>query len=360
MRLTFVLFFIIQVCYGQYDHQPVFPNLEGAELQEALFNEFKPVTNLSLSQTRDTLYKNVFLHQDSVRCVYTTLAKYLDPQADPSSFLFEEGGSDDLNLEHIFPQGKGAGFGSAQVDMHHLAPTRVIVNSRRGNDPFVELDDNQVDVWYFKEEERTSRPNDNVVDEYSEDMNLGFEPKEDFKGNVARAYFYFYTMYRQQADAEDPAFFSSQVSTLCDWHELDPVDSLEWARTFKIAAHQDDKPNPFVLDCSLARLYCNAVSDGCRVVNVDDLIVNQSNLMLSPNPVEAGSELVLRHREDLGRAPLGQEMGQALIYDLQGRLVSEQHFDHDRLMKAPKERGHYKLVILVDGLIVYRNMVVVY
>jgi hypothetical protein len=46
-------------------------------------------------------------------------------------------------------------------------------------------------------------------------------------------------------------------TTLCDWHNYDPVDSLEWERTFAIAKYQDNKANPFVLDCSLAkRAYC--------------------------------------------------------------------------------------------------------
>ena len=236
-----------------------------------------------------------------------------------------------------------------------------MVNSRRGNDPYVELDDNEVDTWYFKEEERSSRPNSNVIDQYSEDRHLGFEPREDFKGNVARAYFYFYTMYKQQANAEDPEFFSSQVETLCDWHDLDPVDSLEWVRTYKIANYQDDKQNPFVLDCSLARLYCNSVSPACRIVNTKELTGFDSNLTLSPNPIEAGGRMGLSLGVDRGQGLLsGPDSGRAVIFDFQGRKVSEQILDGDFEIFAPGEVGYYQVFIFDRGVVVGRRSLVVY
>ncbi|MDV7400839.1 endonuclease, partial [Arthrospira platensis SPKY1] len=84
-----------------------------------------------------------------------------------------------------------------------------------------------------------------------------FEPREAVKGAIARAMFYFYTMYREEADAADPDFFRQQVQTLCQWHRQAPPDARELARTRAIARHQDGKPNPFVLDASLAeRAFC--------------------------------------------------------------------------------------------------------
>ncbi|MEY3053095.1 MAG: hypothetical protein RLY31_2880, partial [Bacteroidota bacterium] len=90
------------------------------------------------------------------------------------------------------------------------------------------------------------------------------EPREDHKGNVARAMFYFYTMYREQADDADPDFFDLQRETLCQWHYADPVDSLEHARSLMIAAYQDGLANPFVLDCTTAtRSYCSDNPQPC-------------------------------------------------------------------------------------------------
>jgi hypothetical protein len=68
---------------------------------------------------------------------------------------------------------------------------------------------------------------------------------------VARAQFYFFTVYRNEALAADPGFFEVQKSVLRAWHEADPADAAEYERTCAIAPHQDDKVNPFVIDPTL-------------------------------------------------------------------------------------------------------------
>ena len=141
--------------------------------------------------------------------------------------------------------------------MHHLYPTRIDVNSARGSDPFAESNDYQTDDWYRLDQIIHYIPSQ-YIDEYSEDENASyiFEPREDHKGNAARACFYFYTMYKEQADEADPDFFDIQKDVLFDWHHLDPVDELEIERTYEIAEYQEGKPNPFVIDTSLvARAY---------------------------------------------------------------------------------------------------------
>ena len=101
------------ICFGQYDFEPVFRNLEGEELKSAVKNSYTPQSVLTLTQARDTLYRRVYYHKDSVRCIYTGRAKFLDINEDPSQYLFESGGNLDLNLEHSYPRSKGAEFGNA-------------------------------------------------------------------------------------------------------------------------------------------------------------------------------------------------------------------------------------------------------
>jgi hypothetical protein len=146
----------------------------------------------------------------------------------------------------------GAANEPQRSDMHHLFPTKDNVNSSRGNDPFAEIPDANTDVWYRLTESRSSIPT-NYIDEYSEKENDSpqcFEPREDHKGNVARAMFYFYAIYQSVANED---FWNLQKATLLAWHYLDPVDLTEYNRTWKIAGYQDNKPNPFVLDSTLAR-----------------------------------------------------------------------------------------------------------
>lgn len=265
--LFLLLFFLCHVAnvLRAQGHQDIFPDLEGEALLDALQSNYKPVFTLGNSASKDTLYAVIYhLPGDSLRAVYTGYTIYLPQGQDPSQAAFALG----INLEHTYPKSQGAAGGQQESDMHHLFPTRVEVNADRGSLPFGESPDPQTTKWYYKDMEQNSIPF-NQIEAWSELLeNTLFEPREDHKGNVARAMFYFYTMYREAADQANDTYFESQREALCEWHYLDPVDSLEWARTFLIAQYQDDKPNPFVLDCTLAkRTYCEEFDWFCLTAN---------------------------------------------------------------------------------------------
>ena len=111
----------------------------------------------------------------------------------PIGTLIRNGSSSGINTEHTFPQSKGARNGNARSDMHHLFPARAGVNEARSNYPFGEIKDSRTDRWYYKAITKRSIPTVGI-DEYSESIRGLFEPREDHKGNVARAMFYFYTI----------------------------------------------------------------------------------------------------------------------------------------------------------------------
>ncbi len=225
----------------------IFPGLYGQELLDSLVANYKPAYVLNYDDARDTLFAVIDNHNDSLTGVYSGYTIYLDPNADPSTDAYYKG----INTEHTWPQSKGADTGNAKSDMHHLYPARDAVNSSRSNDPFAEIMDSNTDKWWRKDYYLTTIPAQ-LIDEYSEkdeDANR-FEPREDHKGNAARSVFYFYTMYRDQADS---LFFEIQKDVLYDWHRQEPADQAEIDRTWAIAAYQDNKPNPFVLDSSLVR-----------------------------------------------------------------------------------------------------------
>ncbi|MEL6393941.1 MAG: endonuclease [Bacteroidota bacterium] len=233
--------------------QIIFPDLSGEELAEALRDNFRPETVMTYGESRDTLWRNIDSQGDSLFCVYTGFGVELDPALDPTQDAFGKG----INAEHTYPRAFGADFGNPLADMHNLFPTRVQVNSDRGNLPFGNINDNQTDDWYFMDQEQSSPPlsNRNLYSERLQAMR--FEPREDHKGNVARAMFYFYTIYRPEADAADDDWIVPQLNSLCNWHLEDPVDQRELDRSTAIAFYQDGKENPFVLDCSLVRrAYC--------------------------------------------------------------------------------------------------------
>jgi hypothetical protein len=165
--------------------------------------------------------------------------------------------------------------------MHHLFPARANVNEARLNYPFAEVDDNRTRRWFIGNREQGNIPSVNI-DAYSELGDQEFEPREDHKGNVARAIFYFYTVYRSVADA---SFFSGQRETLCEWHYADPVDSSEWLINSRIASFQDGKRNPFILDCSLAeRSYCPDVVANCQTTLAHNM--GAEVIDIRPNPAD--------------------------------------------------------------------------
>ena len=266
---------------------PVFPNLEGEELEDAVVLAYKPATVLNYAMARDTMYGKIDNRGGKVTCIYTGHSIDLPENTDPSVFLFMNNSSDGINAEHVFPRSKGASedAGNAFSDLHHLFPTRSAVNSARSNFPFQEIPDSETTNWYYQDQNTGSFPTTNI-DLYSERINGAFEPAEMQKGNIARSMFYFYLMYQESADTADPDFFESQRETLCDWHLLDPVDENEWKRTHEIAEYQDGKPNPYVLDCSLAlRTFCSQLTTNCQEVSsvlTNELLVE--SLVVFPNP----------------------------------------------------------------------------
>lgn len=314
LLLSFAAFISLGSLAGQ-GHQPVFPELDGQDLLEALQDNFTPASVLPFSQSRDTLFGSIYQQGDSLRCVYTDWPVYMPPGQDPTQAAFQDGAG--LNTEHSWPRANGADLDPARADMHHLFPTRVDVNSDRGNLPFGDISDVLTDRWYYLNQELTSPPanNRNAYSEYRQ--NVAFEPREVFKGNIARALMYFYTIYRDEANDEAPNFFNQQRATLCQWHNQDPVDELEWDRTFQIAIHQDDKPNPFVLDCTLAaRLYCQELVGVNCITDVQTPEAEELVASFSPNPNSGRGVLSLEAVED----------GDLLIdyYDASGRLYQSE------------------------------------
>ena len=215
MRFSLTLFTVLFVAQlqAQFHRIPVLPSLSGQALLDQLVIDYKPLNVQSYSFARDVLYGSILADDNgTVRCVYTGLEITIPFGADPTDWNFMNGSNNGMNTEHTWPQSNGASIGNARADMHHLFPTRSPVNSARGSLPFGEVNDNSATSWYYLTTTQGNVPGSNI-DLYSELGNGFFEPREDHKGNVARAMFYFYTMYRAQADAADPNYFGLQQST---------------------------------------------------------------------------------------------------------------------------------------------------
>jgi len=249
MKNILSLFVFFSFSFGQ---TVIGEGLSGQELWDYITENYKTTTTLGYTNCRDVMYSEIDIKEgNQLTGVYSGYTITLDLSQDPSSNAYEQG----INCEHTFPQSMGSSGEPMKSDMHHLFPTKSNVNSSRGNDPFEEIPDEETHVWYRNEYSQSDIPIE-FTDEYAEKYNPPnqsderFEPREEQKGNTARAMFYFYAIY---TDVADDDFWEVQKETLMDWHYYDEADDIETERTWNIAEHQDGIPNPFVLDSTLAR-----------------------------------------------------------------------------------------------------------
>ena len=148
-----------------------------------------------------------------------------------------------INAEHIVPQ---SFFGSAEPmrsDIYILRPAHGSANSARSNYPYAEINDSQAQWYGVISNNYTSTGNQpSNSDNWSEGSGSTWEPRESKKGDVARAVFYFYTMYPNEGTSIAAC---GDLAMLYSWHLNDPPDAAEISRNTKINQVQGNK-NPYV------------------------------------------------------------------------------------------------------------------
>ncbi|OYE01228.1 endonuclease [Nostoc sp. 'Peltigera membranacea cyanobiont' 232] len=235
------------------DSAIILPQLSKVALVEELAKEYTPSKPLNYDRAKDEMFGIIDNQAGIVTDIYANYQIRLNGNGDPSQEADKLG----LNTEHVWPQSKGAENGNAKSDLHHLFPAREDINSERGNKPFDDIADTKTKKWYRNDTVQSTIPT-SAIDEFSESASAKFEPREKVKGDIARAVFYFYTIYRNQADKVDRNYFQNQRQTLCKWNQQDLPDITEIERSRAIAKFQGND-NPFVLDVTLAkRAYCDS------------------------------------------------------------------------------------------------------
>ena len=188
---------------------------------------------LGYNEARRQMYGYVDNFGGMISCVYTGFT--------------QEGGyvtyPNPINAEHIVPQ---SFFGSSEPmksDIYILKPCHGNANSSRSNYPYGEVSDSQAQWYGVENNTYTSQSNmPSNADEWSERSGNVWEPQEEFKGNIARAVFYFYTMYPSSVG---PISQIGSTETLYQWHLDDPADAVEISRNDKIESQQGNR-NPYV------------------------------------------------------------------------------------------------------------------
>ncbi len=152
------------------------------------------------------------------------------------------GEGDCFNREHTFPQSWYGSGTPMKSDFFHVYPTDGYVNGQRSNDPYGEVD---IPFWTST---NGSMSGPNVSPGYSGNV---FEPIDEYKGDLARNYFYMLTRYMDISGSwRSPMLSNGDLSgwatnLLLVWHQNDPVSTKELNRNNAVHDIQDNR-NPFI------------------------------------------------------------------------------------------------------------------
>ena len=228
-------------------------DLSGAELKTALYNKISGHSVISYSGLWNTYSTTDNFYNGKVWDIYSTNICGLTPY----DFAFgtnqcgnysKEG--DCYNREHSFPQ---SWFGSASPmvsDMFHIYPTDGKVNGERNNYPYGEVSS----ATYTSLQ--GGKLGANTFPGYS---GIVFEPIEEYKGDLARTYFYMATRYenliagwQNNGNANEilagnsfPVYDQWVIDLMVKWHNQDPVSLKEINRNNAIYGYQQNR-NPYI------------------------------------------------------------------------------------------------------------------
>ena len=205
----------------------------GEELAAALHTIISDQSKVSYSQVWDALTKT---DQDpdnpsNVILLYTGR----------SQAASDHGGNvGQWNREHVWAKSHG-GFGTSTgpgTDLHHLRPTDVQVNSKRGNKDF----------------DTGGQEVEGAPGNYTDGDS--FEPRDEVKGDIARMILYMDIRYDGDDGFPDlevndevdngSAPHIGRISVLKEWSDQDPPDAFEQHRNDVIYNDYQHNRNPFV------------------------------------------------------------------------------------------------------------------
>ncbi|WP_157208180.1 endonuclease [Mariniflexile maritimum] len=243
----------------------------GTALKTQLFNIINNNTNSSSTANygdlwtlyNETSFKDFYYDNDgTIVDLYTEIPTGTDtytftPITKQCGNYTSEG--DCYNREHVIPKSY---FGGSDVypmysDAHFVLPSDGYVNGKHNNYAY-----GVVGAATYTSSNGT-KLGSSLNSGYSAGFSgIVFEPIDEFKGDIARAYFYFATCYQNQLATFKSNFSASEVSVMFDgtsfpafdstflnilltWNNLDPVSQYEINKNNAVYAFQGNR-NPYI------------------------------------------------------------------------------------------------------------------
>ena len=247
--LLFSLYSFSQIPAGYYTTA----SGTGYTLKTQLYNIIKGHTDngyAGLYVTYQTSDRDYYYENDgTVLDMYSENPSGIDPYTYSSGTTDRCGNysveGDCYNREHIIPQSVFNENAPMVSDAHSITPTDGKVNGLRSAFPHgIVASASQTTL-------NGSKLGSSGVSGYSGTV---FEPIDEFKGDIARMYFYFATRYENTVsgysfamfnNTSDQVFTAAFLNMLLTWHAQDPVNAREIARNNAIYERQNNR-NPYI------------------------------------------------------------------------------------------------------------------
>lgn len=229
--------------------------LTSKELRESLHEEIADHTVLTYKQIRGDQAQVDVRENGKIWDMYSAYEFNLSDYCHDTDVIAGEC----YNREHILPK-SWWGYSEANeandpmyTDLHHVISTDAVANDTRFN--------------YIYDEVKNATWTNNLGSKLGTSMNwynqTAFEPVDEYKGDIARVYFYMLTCYMDQnfaVNAKGKKYFSytngvcefqpQALALMLKWHRQDPVSEKEVVRNAKVADLQGNV-NPFVVEPNL-------------------------------------------------------------------------------------------------------------
>ena len=155
------------------------------------------------------------------------------------------------NREHTWPQSWFNQHSTPRSDLFHVYPTDGYVNGQRANYPYGEVDNPTYTSG------NGSKLGPCVTAGYTGKV---FEPIDEYKGDIARSYFYMSVRYSTEDDNWGSSGMTNKstilpwaMDMLLRWSDADPVSQKEIDRNNTVYGYQNNR-NPFIDHPEFARM----------------------------------------------------------------------------------------------------------
>lgn len=229
---------------------------KGAALKTAMFNIIKISRAGWNYDGLKEAYKTTDKRSDGyLRDWYSNATSYTPGSNCASSYKVE---GDGYNREHLVPQSWFSKNAPMVSDIFHVVPSDAKINGMRGDKPLAEV--GTIEDMSKNGYSKWGTVKSGLIYKDGKPVNSlpVFEPNDEVKGDIARAYFYMVTCYENKISDWNSAANASYVfdgntypgltnwclTMMMRWSAIDPVDDIEIARNNVIAAKQNR--NPFI------------------------------------------------------------------------------------------------------------------